>query len=162
MEFYPQGTFSSIQEYNTYCSKFNNNWSLKKESIKYCLLDCKSLLEVLLKFNTLIYQEFNTDASKMPTLPSISFKVFRKNFFQNCKNLIPKYKLIDFLHIKEAYTGGATELYKSTNLNLLTQEIKEKLYLYDFNALFAYILMHAKLPCGQVRSFIGVQYCIEI
>jgi hypothetical protein len=69
MEFYPEGTFASIQEYNNYVSSHfpNNIWNLKKESIKYCLLDCQSLLEILLKFNELIFEEFQTDISKMPT-----------------------------------------------------------------------------------------------
>ena len=33
----------TIQDYNDYCSRFNNNWSLREESIKYCIQDCVSL-----------------------------------------------------------------------------------------------------------------------
>ena len=113
----------------------------------------------------------------MPTLPSISFNIFRKNFFANCKNLIPKYKLIDFLNIKEAFTGGATDMYIPTNLDLsklnnntdklLTEQqvnslpVKEKLYFYDYNSLFAAILRNALIPCGDVRSFIGDIWSLE-
>ena len=45
MEFYPEGTFDSIVEYNNYVSSHfpDNIWNLKKESIKYCLLDLWSV-----------------------------------------------------------------------------------------------------------------------
>ena len=41
---------------NTYGKRM---WNFQLESIKYCELDCKSLHEVLTKFNELIYGKFN-------------------------------------------------------------------------------------------------------
>jgi hypothetical protein len=54
IDLFPENTFSSIIEYNEYASKFDNNWSLKDISTKYCILDCISLYQVLEKFSVLI------------------------------------------------------------------------------------------------------------
>ena len=43
----------SIDEYEKYCDKFNGIWSLRDETIKYCLLDCEILYKVLLESNIL-------------------------------------------------------------------------------------------------------------
>ena len=51
----------SLNEYNEYANKFlsatrfslstaKKNWYLKYETIKYCLLDCKVLYQILIKF----------------------------------------------------------------------------------------------------------------
>ena len=46
-----------VNEYIEYMLNFiHNNWSLKNESIKYCIQDCKSLYQVLDKFNELIFE----------------------------------------------------------------------------------------------------------
>ena len=49
------GNFS-LEDYNNYCTKFNNNWDLKLEAIKYCEIDCISLYQVIETFSKLIYK----------------------------------------------------------------------------------------------------------
>jgi hypothetical protein len=45
----------SNNDYQNYKSKFNKNWNLKSEAIKYCNLDCISLYQVLFIFNEMIF-----------------------------------------------------------------------------------------------------------
>ena len=33
-------------------------WNFKEEAIKYCLIDCICLHEIIVKFNDLVYKEF--------------------------------------------------------------------------------------------------------
>ena len=47
-----------LEDYNNYKSKFNNNWNLRNECIKYCKLDCISLYQILIKFNDMIFNLF--------------------------------------------------------------------------------------------------------
>ena len=79
MEFYPTDTFSSITEYNSY--KMNNfpyhDWNLKQVSIDYCQKDCISLHQVLIKFSQLIWDKYNINITKFPTLTSLTFSIFR-------------------------------------------------------------------------------------
>lgn len=55
------------EEYNIYKANFINNWSLKDETIKYCILDCVILHQILVKFNSLIFNRFNVTITKYPT-----------------------------------------------------------------------------------------------
>lgn len=50
----------------------NNDWSFKDEAIKYCMIDCKSLMEVLIQFNKLVYGEFKVNIFSSLTLPSLA------------------------------------------------------------------------------------------
>ena len=64
----------SIEEYLNYKKRFVNQvWNFKREAIKYCELDCISLYEVITKFNKLIFNKFQIDMTKYPTLPSLAF-----------------------------------------------------------------------------------------
>jgi len=55
-------------------------WNLKEETIKYCLLDCELLYNVLIKYNEYIFKYFKLNIGKYPTLPSLAFAIFRSNF----------------------------------------------------------------------------------
>lgn len=171
MSFYPAATFKDLEDYNKFIAANypDNIFNLREEAIKYCLLDCQLLLKIMNQFTFLMFEGLSVDISTTSTLPGISFKLFRKKYFNKAKNLIPKFKLKDFLNLSKAFLGGATDLYIPTNLDLssiksnaaLTLEevnsltIIEKLYLYDFNSLFPYILMALAMPCGKVKEFIG-------
>ena len=64
---YKYFTDISIDEYNSYSSKYNasKEWNLKNELIKYCEQDCISLYQVIDKFSDLIFNQkphsFNVD-----------------------------------------------------------------------------------------------------
>ena len=67
---------------------------------KYCVADCISLYQVLIKFRTLIIQKFNIDILKYPTIPSLSFAIFRMHFLDAIH-----YRSFDF--IKQSFTGDS-------------------------------------------------------
>jgi uncharacterized protein (DUF608 family) len=48
-----------MSEYTEYKNKYGDYWNLRKELIKYCELDCKSLHEILFKFSHQIYSDPN-------------------------------------------------------------------------------------------------------
>lgn len=68
----------SQEEYNSYAKSYTNQiWDFKNEAIKYCNLDCKSLYQVLIKFNSLIFKKFKLNIINYPTTPSLAFKIYR-------------------------------------------------------------------------------------
>jgi hypothetical protein len=154
LEYYPEGSFDSIEAYNHYTSLFEDNWSLREEAIKYCINDCYLLLGVILKFQGLIFKYWKVDISKSPTLSSLSFKMFMKNFFDACHNLIPIFKYSDDLKIRKSYHGGTVGMIIPTNL-FSSCRATVKLWLLDYNSLYPYIMANYPMPCGNVEHFVG-------
>lgn len=62
-------------------------------------------LEILVKFNQLIYNNWTINIHKYPTLPSLTFAIFRSNYLMS-DTVIPKIGGTMFNDIKESYTGG--------------------------------------------------------
>jgi len=62
----------SLDVFESIVSEYKGKmWSFQQEAIKYCKLDCKTLHEILVKFNELIYNEFQININKPLTLPSL-------------------------------------------------------------------------------------------
>ena len=61
----------------------NRSWIFKDEAIKYCEQDCRSLHQVISKYNELFFNNFNFNIHKYPTLPSLAFANFRTNFMDH-------------------------------------------------------------------------------
>jgi hypothetical protein len=57
-----------------------NEWKTLIE--KYCINDCISLYEILIKFRFLIYNKFSLLIDKYPTTPSLAFAIFRLNYLK--------------------------------------------------------------------------------
>jgi hypothetical protein len=71
----------SIDDYLNYIKDFiNKSWNLKSEAIKYCELDCISLYKILMKFNNIIFNKWSLNITNYPTLPSLSFAIFRAHY----------------------------------------------------------------------------------
>lgn len=119
-------------------------WKDKIQS--YCEADCISLLQVLIKFRTLILHHFNMDILKFPTIPSLSFATFRTNHL--IENLIPitSGKIFDF--IKQSFTGGRTDMYQPNGLN-------KNIYVYDVNSLYPFVMSVFKYPVAPINQFEG-------
>jgi len=98
------------EEYNKYYNTYENNWSLRKETIKYCEQDCKTLYQIINKFQIKIFQLFRLDILKYPTLSSLAFAIFRSKFLKDAKIPIIEGEL--FSQLKESYTGGGVDVYK--------------------------------------------------
>nr|YP_009690311.1 DNA polymerase family B [Fomitiporia mediterranea]QEG57091.1 DNA polymerase family B [Fomitiporia mediterranea] len=138
----------SLNEYNEYKSKFNNNWSLKDETIKYCELDCKALHEAISKFAENIFNSFKVNVSTTPTLPSVAMKTYRTNFIpEGIKIAKIGGKMFEDIH--KAFYGGHVDLYIPTN------PIGTKVYAYDVNSLYAYVMKIFKYPYQFIGHFYG-------
>ena len=144
--------FNNISEkdYNNYKNKYDNNWSLKTEFIKYCEQDCLSLYNVLSKFNLLIFNLFNLNIHKYPTLPSLSFGIYRNNYLK--ANTIPQISGKLYENIKLSYTGGSCDMYKP----IFKKENKNQLlYYYDVNSLYPFVMKINPMPIGKPTYFEG-------
>jgi hypothetical protein len=146
----------SYQDYLLMKEKHIGEWNFKDEAIKYCKLDCKCLFDILVKFNELIFNEFklNIHAPNTLTLPSLAMKIYKAHF-------MPKKTIYQILgnvetDIRESFTGGSVDVYKSTNniwdeLYEIYQRIK--LYYYDVNSLYPFIMSSASMPTGKPVAF---------
>ena len=67
-------------DYKIYKATHVGKWNLKNELVKYCEQDVVSLHNVISIFTKEIYNKFNVNILKSPTLASIAFKIFRSCF----------------------------------------------------------------------------------
>ena len=86
-----------LKDFNEYKNKFDNNWSLRDETIKYCEIDCISLHQVIFKFTEMIFDLFGKNVHNYPTLPSLAFAIFRSNFMEETQFLNYQVKYLQIL-----------------------------------------------------------------
>ena len=86
-----------LKDFNEYKNKFDNNWSLRDETIKYCEIDCISLHQVIFKFTFMIFDLFGKNVHNYPTLPSLAFAIFRSNFMEETQFLNYQVKYLQIL-----------------------------------------------------------------
>jgi len=137
----------SLEDYNKEKSKFKNgaiNWNFKKEAIKYCQQDSIILFKVLQAFALLIWSKFNLNINDYPTIPSLAFAIFRKNFMSEGSIAILKGKIQKAIQI--GYTGGSTDMF-IPQFNVLNKTEK-KLYAYDINSLYPFVMANNDFPIG--------------
>jgi hypothetical protein len=132
------------QEYNKYSSQFNDNWNLREQITKYCENDCIALYQVISKFNEFIFNLFQLNVQRFPTLPSLALGIFRCNFLKEHK--IPLIVGQMFHDIRNSYTGGATDVYISKGENVKG---------YDMNSQYPYVMANKPMPIGKVNYFEG-------
>lgn len=141
------------KEYIELSQKFIfTNWDFRAEAIKYCYLDCKSLFEILVKFNELVFEKFHVNIHKPLTLPSLAMKIYKSSFMP--ENTI--FQLLGNVEkdIRESYTGGAVDVYIPTNLDVDTQKM-ETLNSYDAVSLYPSIMQKLPMPVGKPIAFEG-------
>jgi len=138
----------STDDYNKYKNLFIGKiWSFRKEAIKYCELDCISLFQILNKFNSLIFDRFKLNINNYPTLPSLSFAIFRSQYLK--KDSIHMISGDIANDIRQGYTGGACDMY-------LPRPIKnKKIFSYDVNSLYPFVMANNKLPIKNPTYFSG-------
>jgi hypothetical protein len=133
MKIYMQYLEEYIENNNTNNKGILNNWSLKNETLRYCMNDCISLYQVLIKFNEYIFNKFKINVHKTPTLPSLTFTIFRSNFLSQLNKkgyFIPLILDKMYKDLKVSYTGGSTDMFiPQSNKN-------SKVYCYDVNSLY--------------------------
>jgi len=136
----------SSLDYNCYIENYNI-WNLRDEAIKYCEIDCISLYQVLLKFNSLIFNLFHINIHKYPTLSSLAFAIFRINFL--LENTIPQLTGQVAKDIRQGYTGGSVDMYIPENIE------GKKVFCYDVNALYPSVMKDWAMPIGKPTLFEG-------
>lgn len=147
----PFNYFDNItsDEYFNYLSVFKGNWNLKEEAIKYCQQDCKSLYEIIFKFNKLYYDNFKININDHVTLSSHCFRIYQSHFMK--KETICMIYGNDYENIRKSYTGGATDMYIPFN----NQIDNELVYGYDVNSLYPFIMSKFKMPVRNMQYFEG-------
>ena len=132
-------------------------WSFEQEAIKYCILDCKCLHDVLIKFNELIFNYFKVNINSSLTLPSLAMRIYKSQFMP--ENTI--YQLLGKVeqNIRNCYTGGAVDVYIPHNrINAFARSIRgffTKLFVYDVNSLYPFIMAETPMPVGKPIAFKG-------
>jgi len=141
--------FDGVNQYDFYDyeNKFNSNWSIKDETIKYCEIDCISLYQIILKFNELIFEHFKVNIHKYPTLSSLAIGIYRSAFMEN--NLIPQLSGQIAKDIRQGYTGGAVDMYIPENPE------GTKIHAYDVNSLYPFTMDEFDMPTGKPVLFEG-------
>jgi hypothetical protein len=133
------------KDYDLYKSDFiNNDWNLRNETIKYCEQDCRSLYQVLITFNSLIFDKFQLNIHKYPTLPSLAFAIYRCKYLNDHR--IPLISGEIFHDLKKGYTGGHTDVYKPFGTNV---------FRYDVNSLYPFVMKEYPMPIGNITYFEG-------
>jgi DNA polymerase type B, organellar and viral len=146
------GVYESLASENK--GKF---WSFQQEAIKYCKLDCATLHEIITKFNDLIFNEFKVDAHKALTLPALAMRIYKTHYMP--KDTI--YQLLGKpdINIRKSYTGGAVDVYIPHNrISAFFSKVKgvfTKLYSYDVNSLYPFIMATNDMPIGKPIAFEG-------
>lgn len=139
----------SEEDYQEYKEQFKTNeWDLKAETIKYCESDVMLLHNVLRKFSLTIFRHFKMDIFKYPTLPSLAFAIYRASYLKEGWNI----SILDgeiYKFISNAYTGGHVDLYHHQN------KPDEKVYRYDVNSLYPFVMLNDPMPVGNPIQFEG-------
>ena len=141
------------EEYELLVRKYKNtNWDFKQEAIKYCKLDCKCLFDVIEKFNSLVYKEFNINAHQSLTLPALAMRIYKSQYMP--ANTI--YQLLGQVEndIRQSYTGGAVDVYIPHNI-FFEENRRKKLYYYDANSLYPFVMFSLMMPVGKPIAFEG-------
>ena len=149
----------TVEEYVAFATNFIGKiWNFRDEAIKYCKLDCKCLHEILVTFNELIFKEFKVNIDKSITLPALAMRIYKSQFMP--ANTI--YQLLGVVEseIRNSYTGGAVDVYIPHNRisTPLIKELKDffiKLFVYDINSLYPFIMAETPMPIGKPIAFEG-------
>lgn len=135
-----------MSNYNNFKAQFNrkNPWVLKKQIVKYCENDVQGLYEVMRAFTTIIWDRYKINVERYPTLPSLSFAIYRAHYLKNAK--IPIITDAPYEFIKNAYFGGIVDTYIPK---------AAKVYSSDVNSLYPSRMQSQDMPVGRYLHFYG-------
>lgn len=128
--------FKTINEDN-----YKEKWN---EISTYLLSDLRSLSEVLLAFQTKLFDFVGVDPLKLLSASQIAFKTFRSRYYEfdfktRMPITIPNYDIDSFF--RKAYYGGHVDVYKP--------HVKYGYY-YDINSLYPYAMVQ-DIPVGDMK-----------
>lgn len=146
LDYYPNLT---KDEYLDICNGYIDNWNIRDETIKYCSRDCISLFEIVTRFRNEIMEMFDFDISRSPTLPSLALGIYRSNFLQEECHHIPIITGKAYSNLVQGYLGGHVDVYQPI------PNKDDKIYHYDVNSLYPYVMAHFPMPTGKPKFFYG-------
>lgn len=119
------------------------NTDFREKLLEYNKQDCKVLYDVILAFNNIFKDLFKLSTLESSTLPSLAYKLFSKTFLKHELELTFSERYVDY---KEAYRGGAVDVYRPHGYNL---------FCYDVNSLYPYVMQSKPYPVGYSEYFWG-------
>ena len=142
-----KGSLKGSMNFNL-VNKCNNLLNIKEELLIYNRQDCLVLYEIIAKFENFIYEKFQVNIHKCPTISSLSFAIFISNYLdKNSKIPITDTNLYEKLI--SGYTGGHVDVY-----NIVSPPNK-KVYCYDVNSLYPFVMANFPFPVGNPNYFEG-------
>nr|YP_009690150.1 DNA polymerase family B [Porodaedalea pini]QEG56930.1 DNA polymerase family B [Porodaedalea pini] len=171
----------TLEDYNEYVKRFQGRkWSLKYETLNYCSRDCMSLYQILKSFCNLIFDKFEVNVLKAPTLPSLAFRIFRSKFLPKSLE-IPLLSRRVYNDLVQGYFGGHVDMYipkgpiypqgkdvsvnkfkllniakmvTHTSIDFIKTLFKTVKH-YDINSLYPSVMLKYKYPTDIIGYFIG-------
>jgi hypothetical protein len=116
----------------------------KPKLLKYCLLDCLSLANIIFKFATIIFDKWKINIQKYPTLPSLALAIYKTHYLEN-EDLIPLISSDIYRNISKAYTGGQTDVYEMYS--------DEDVHSYDYSSMYPSQMFKLEFPVGKITKF---------
>ncbi len=95
----------------------------------------------------MIFELFSININKFLTLSSLAFGIFRTHFLKN--DIIPQLTGEIEKDIRMSYTGGAVDMY------IPTPPKGVKIYCYDVNSLYPFVMKNNLMPTGKPIKFYG-------
>lgn len=141
---------SYIEKYNNFYKTYGDNgsikeWILKEELVKYCENDVIVLHSIIISFSYHIFDAYEINIQKYPTLPSIAFAIYRAKYLKSQK-IIPIVTGKMYTDIKQGYYGGFVDIYIP-----FARSVKS----YDINSLYPSIMSKCDMPVGIPTYFEG-------
>lgn len=120
-------------------------YDIKSESLDYLSKDLFSLLDLVLKFNDIIYNNFSLNITSSKTISGLSLNIYLSHFYNRNFN-IKMIKGYVESEIRKAYYGGAVILNKKGKLIS-----NDKLgFYYDFNSFYPSMMLK-DMPVGNPK-----------
>lgn len=128
----PDKIYWENDDYCIYNKTFSGNFSVKDETLKYCINDVILTQKVLINLFRIMDEESKSIRKKVLSLPSASHKIFYKKY--NNFLIDENIKLEDDSYIRSSYFGGRCEVYGN---------IKNDEYVkyYDFSGMYGQCMM---------------------
>ena len=136
----------------------NKFWSFKIRAEEYCEQDCIVLHQVLVKFNELIFNKFQINIHSVLTLPALAMRIYKSHYMKD--DTI--YQLVGKVEqaIRQSYSGGSVDVYiphskQGTFVDIVSTKWISKLFYYDVNSLYPYVMANMSMPIGKPIYFEG-------
>ena len=118
--------------------------------IEYLKNDIVGLHEAMNKFIEIV----DVEVDKILTIASVAMAIYKKEFKEDFNKLRydKKGKMVKYSkelrdYMREAYRGGRVEVYKRYG---------RKIYVYDVNSLYPYVMKTYEYPCGRYNIYKGL------